>query len=287
VPGAPHAGARMTPEEVERGYNNRAAVPDHPAWFARFAAASQEAIAALSPRLDVRYGRGAKETLDLFLPSGTPRGTLAFIHGGYWRSLDKAEHAFVAPAFVAQGLAVANINYDLCPAVTVADIVAQATRAIALLDRDSTRLGLAGPLVVAGHSAGGHLATMAVSTSAAAYGTDAHPVRAALSLSGVHDLTPLLLSSMNADLRLDLDAARASSPALLRPATSAPVAIVVGADETSEFLRQSDLLFGAWPANRPAGMPAPLRVPGRHHFNVVMDYVDGDSALTRTTLALF
>jgi len=279
--------ASMTPEEVERGYNNRAAVPDHPAWFARFAAASAEAEAALAPRRDVRFGRGPKETLDLFLPSGTPRGTLAFIHGGYWRSLDKAEHGFVAPAFVAQGLAVANINYDQCPAVSVADIVAQANRAIALLARDGARLGIAGPLVVAGHSAGGHLAAMAVATPSAAFGTDAHPVRGALSLSGVHDLTPLLLSSMNADLRLDREAARAVSPALLAPATPAPVAIVVGAGETSEFLRQADLLWDAWPANRPTGMAGPLRVAGRHHFDVVMDYLAPDSALTRATLALF
>jgi len=281
------AGVPTTAEAVERGYNNRAAVPEHPAWFARFAAASSEAVAALAPRRDVRFGRGPKETLDLFLPAGTPRGTLAFIHGGYWRSLDKAEHAFVAPAFVGQGLAVANINYDLCPSVTVAEIVAQATRAIALLARDRARLGLAGPLVVAGHSAGGHLAAMAVATPAAAFGTDAHPVKGALSLSGVHDLTPLVLASMNADLRLDVDAARAVSPALLPPATAAPVAIVVGAGETGEFLRQSDLLWDAWPTNRPAGLAAPLRVPDRHHFNVVMDYLDPESALTRATLALF
>ena len=96
---AARAAAPTSAADIERGYNNRAAVPEHPAWFARFAAASDEAVAALAPRRDVRFGRGPKETLDLFLPSGTPRGTLAFIHGGYWRSLDKAEHGFVAPAF--------------------------------------------------------------------------------------------------------------------------------------------------------------------------------------------
>jgi len=142
-------------------------------------------------------------------------------------------------------------------------------------------------LVVAGHSAGGHLAAMALATPAAAFGTDRHPVHGALSLSGVHDLTPLVRASMNADLRLDDEAARAASPALLRPATASPVAIVVGAEETGEFLRQSDLLWDAWPANRPQAMAAPLRVPARHHFNVVMDYLDADSALTRATLALF
>ena len=279
--------APTTPGEAERGFNNRAAVPEHPAWFARWAALSNDAYAALAPRRDVRFGRGPKETLDLFLPAGTPRGTLAFIHGGYWRSLDKAEHAFVAPPFVAEGFAVATINYDLCPDASIADIVAQANRAIALLAREGGRLGLAGPLVVSGHSAGGHLAAMALATPAAAFGTDEHPVYAAVSLSGVHDLAPLTMTSMNADLRLDVESARAVSPVLRHPATSSPILVAVGMDETREFLRQTDLLWDAWPANRPPAMHAPLRIPDRHHFNVVLDYAEPASALTRATLALF
>jgi len=277
-----------TSEFVERGYNNRAAVPDYQSWFDRWAARSRAAVAALSPRLDVRYGRGAKETLDLYLPSGRPRGTLAFIHGGYWRSLDKAEHGFVEPPFVAQGIAVANLNYDLCPGVRIADIVDEITRAIAFLQREGARLGApTAPLVVAGHSAGGHLAAMVHATAAAELGRETHPVSGAVSLSGVHDLEPLPLSSMNADLRLDVAEARAVSPVHRSPQTTAPLLVAVGANETSEFLRQADLLWDAWPQARPAGMEAPLRVPGRHHFDVVMDYEDPSSALTRATLALF
>jgi len=286
--GLAQAVAPYTPEFVERGYNNRAAVPDYQSWFDRWAARSRAAVAALSPRLDVRYGRGAKETLDLYLPVGRPRGTLAFIHGGYWRSLDKAEHGFVAPAFVAEGIAVANLNYDLCPGATIAGIVDEITRAIAFLQREGSRLGApAAPLVIAGHSAGGHLAAMVHATSAATLGAASHPVRGAVSLSGVHDLEPLPLSSMNAELRLDAAAARAVSPVHLAPQAEAPLLLAVGADETSEFLRQTDLLWDAWPQARPPGMEGPLRVPQRHHFNVVMDYEDPASALTRATLALF
>ena len=277
-----------TPEFVERGSNNRAAVPEFQSWFDRWAARSAEVAAAHSPRLDVRYGRGPKETLDLFLPAGVPRGTLAFIHGGYWRSLDKSSHGFVAPPFLAEGIAVANLNYDLCPGVTIAGIVAQIVRAIAFLQRDAARLGLpAAPLVVAGHSAGGHLAAMIHATPADELGVAAHPVRAAVSLSGVHDLVPLVMSSYNADLRLDAATARAVSPVHLRPRTSAPLLLAVGAAETSEFLRQTDLLWDAWPEVRPAGAQGPLRVPGRHHFDVVFDYADPGSALTRATLDLF
>ena len=93
----------MTRDDVERGYNNRAAVPEHPYWLDRFATQSRDAALSLSPTLDIRYGSGPKETLDLFVPADPARGTLLFIHGGYWRALDKADHSFVAPPFVAAG----------------------------------------------------------------------------------------------------------------------------------------------------------------------------------------
>ena len=98
------APIEFTPEFVERGYNNRAAVPDHPRWFVRYAEMSAAAVAALAPRRDLRYGPGPKETLDLFVPPSPARGTFAFIHGGYWRALDKADFSFVAPPLVAEGL---------------------------------------------------------------------------------------------------------------------------------------------------------------------------------------
>jgi arylformamidase len=277
-----------TPEEVERGYNNRAAVPDHQAWFERWAQSSRDA-AALAPRRDVRYGRGPKETFDLFVPAGRPRGTFVFIHGGYWRSLDKAEHLFVAPAFVAQDLAVVVPNYDLCPQVTIGDIVDEMTRLIAFLMRDATRLGVASaPLVVSGHSAGGHLAAMLLATPPEELGCEAsHPVTGAVSLSGVHDLSPLVNFSYNVELRLDAEHARAWSPVHREPCTRAPLLVAVGAEETSAFLQQADAMWDAWPANRPRGTHGPLVVPGRHHFDVVMDYADPGSRLTQDTLALF
>jgi len=150
-----------TPEFVERGYNNRAAVPEHPVWLERWTATSRDVIAAFAPRRDVRYGRGVQETLDLYLPSGTPCGTLMFIHGGWWRALDKSDHAFVVPPFLAQGMAVAVVNYDLCPQASIGEISAEMRRALAFLVREAPRLGIpAAPLVVAGHSAGGHLTAM-------------------------------------------------------------------------------------------------------------------------------
>jgi arylformamidase len=278
---------KLTAEEVERGYNNRAAVSDHPQWFARWAEGSREARERYAPTLDLRYGPNPKETLDLFVPAGDARGTLLFIHGGYWRALDKADHSFVAGPVVEQGFAVAVINYDLCPQVSIAVIVDEVRRAVAWLVRDGARHG-AEPsrIVVAGHSAGGHLAAMTLATPASAFGTSPHPVRAAVSVSGVHDLEPMVLFSFNADFRLDAAEARRLSPVRLSPATNAPLLVAVGGDETGEFLRQSQAMWDAWPQNRPEGDGGPLRLPGKHHFSVVFDYADPRSVLTQRTLAL-
>ena len=284
----PTASPRYTPEFVERGYNNRAAVPEHPRFLAQYADLSRAAVASLHPKLDVRYGPGPKETLDLFLPPMQARGTFVFLHGGYWRTLDKADFSFVAPALVAQGLAVANVNYDLCPSVPLATIVEECRRAILWVAREGSAHGApAAPLVVGGHSAGGHLTAMLFATDWNAYGLRRAPFAAGVTLSGVHDLEPLVLATVNDDLRLDEAEARRLSPVHWPVMTAAPLLVAVGADETSEFLRQSHLIHDAWPGNRPPRVAEPWLVPDRHHFSVVLDYADPESSLTRRTLSLF
>ena len=277
-----------TPEFVERGYNNRAAVPDHPRWLAHYPEASAKARAALAPKVDLRYGPGAKESLDLFLPSGGAKGTFLFLHGGYWRMLDKSDFSFVALPFVARGYAVAVANYDLCPDVSIATIVDEARRAVVWLVRDGAAHG-ANPdrIVVGGHSAGGHLAAMLFTTDWTAHGFARAPFLGGVSLSGVHDLAPMVQFSFNADFRLDAAEAARLSPTHLTPRSRAPLVLAAGADETSEFVRQTRILWDAWPANRPAGSRGPMLIRDRNHFNVVVDLADADSELTRTTLALF
>jgi len=278
----------FTPEFVERGYNNRAAVPEHPQWFAHYAAASADARAKFASRLDVRYGPGPKETLDLFLPAGPAHATFVFFHGGYWRALDKSDFSFVAAPFLAQGIAVAVVNYDLCPDVSVATIVDECRRAIVWLSREGGAHGANGErIVVGGNSAGGHLVAMLYATDWTAAGLARAPFAGGISISGVHDLTPLVLFSFNSDLKLDDAEAARMSPALMRPLASVPLLLAVGADETSEFLRQTRILWTAWPANRPAGEAGPFVVPKRNHFTIVVDYGDPDSELVRRTLALF
>jgi arylformamidase len=276
-----------TADFVERGYNNRAAVPDHPQWFAKFTELSVRARDRYRPKLDLRYGPNPKETLDLFVPAGRSRGTFVFIHGGYWRALDKADHLFVAGPFVDQDYTVAVVNYDLCPEVGIATIVDECRHSVAWLAREGERHGAnPTPMIVGGHSAGGHLAAMLVATPAEAFGLTRHPLAGAVSVSGVHDLRPLTLFSYNTDLKLDDAEAARLSPILHRPAAHVPVLAAVGGEETSEFLRQADLLWEAWPANRPPGDSSPMVIADRHHFSVVADLADPSSALTRATLAL-
>ena len=277
-----------TPEFVERGYNNRAAVPDHPRWLAHYPEASANARAALAPTLDLRFGPGPKETLDLFLPPQPAKGTFVFWHGGYWRAFDKSDFSFVAPPFVARGYAVAVANYDLCPDVSIAAIVDEARRAVMWLAREGAAHGAnPGRIVVGGHSAGGHLVAMLFATDWAALGFAGAPFLGGVSLSGVHDLAPLVQYSFNTDFKLDEPEARRLSPSHLVPRSRAPLVLAVGADETSEFVRQTQILWDAWPANRCAGASAPMLIPDRNHFDVVVDFADPDSELTRATLALF
>lgn len=270
---------------VEREYNLRQAFPDHPQWFARWADESAAARQHLAAHLDLRYGSGPKQTLDVF-PSEHARGALLFIHGGYWRALDKSEHSFVAPPLVAQGISVAVINYDLCPQVRIGHIVEQCREAVVWLHREGPRFGVpAQRLVVAGHSAGGHLAAMLLATDWRARGLPG-ALAGAMAVSGVFDLEPLLRVSFNTDLQLDAAQARAMSPIHLEPRDPVPLVIAVGADETGEFIRQSWRLWARWPACHPPGRDAPLLIAGRHHFSVLSDLGDPNSVLARAMYAV-
>ena len=236
---------------------------------------------------DVRYGRGPKQTVDLF-PAEHPRGALLFIHGGYWRALDKDDHSFIAPSFVAEGIGVAVVNYDLCPGVRIAHIVEQCRQAVDWLTREGESHGVpAQRLIVGGHSAGGHLTAMMFATDWKARGTSAGAIVGGVSISGVFDLEPLLKVSFNSDLGLEPQSARELSPIHLDPRLDAPLLLAAGADETSEFIRQSRGLWQSWPRCRPRTRDGPLFVPGKHHFSVLTEFADPRSELFAATMGVF
>ena len=234
------------PIDYEVEYNNRARVPEHPQIFAGWerdaAAFREEAAAQKRAELGIKFGPSTRQIIDLFIPEGGSMDTLAmFVHGGYWRSLEPSMFSHMAKGLNARGIAVAVSGYDLAPQVSIVDIIAQTQRAcLYLWWRFHKRV------MVTGHSAGGHLATRIVSQpsplSAEVFGR----VRRVVSISGVHDLRPLMKTAMNAELRIDMAEARAESPALLEPVAGTRLVAWVGGAERSEFIRQAELLANVW-----------------------------------------
>src|SRR5882672_597139 len=214
--------------------------------FARWDRDSERARARLDCYLDVPYGVSSSETLDLFRAKSESRGLLMYIHGGFLRALDKKRFSFVAPALVEAGITVAVVDYALCPAVTVADIVMQMVQASAWLYRNGANFGApARRLGVYGHSAGGHLAAMMLACDWPRYAPDLprKVVSGAVSISGVYDLTEIAkVPSINCDVRLTEKAAVKVSPAFMPPATDAPLVTAVGADENEGFHIQNRII---------------------------------------------
>lgn len=267
-------------------YNNRALIPDHAEIFGRWRAASALARAESAPMLDLRYGDGEGETLDVF-PAAAPKAPVfVFIHGGYWRSLDKADHAFVAPSLVAGGAVVVLPNYALAPAVTVEHITLQLARAVAWVWRHAAELG-GDPrrIVVAGHSAGGHAAAMLLSCRWPQLEEDLPPqlLGKALAISGLYDLEPLRHTRfLQPDLQLTPASVRRLSPAFF-PRPRGALYAVAGADESAEFLRQNQLIRDVW---GPTSVPVCETVPRANHLTVLHDLADPAGRLHALALRL-
>jgi arylformamidase len=267
-------------------YNPRMTVTGYEEVFERWDRDSERARAHLECYLDVPYGPAAAETLDLFRAKGTSRGLLMYIHGGYWRSLDKKRFSFVAPLLAEAGVTVAVVNYALCPAVQVADIVMQMVQASAWLYRNGANFGApANRLAVFGHSAGGHLAAMMLACDWPAYARDLPKkvVCGALSISGLYDLTEIVkVPSVNNDARLTGKTAIKVSPAFLPPATDAPLTTAVGTEENEGFHIQNRLIAGKWAKVHRADVPCAKK----NHFTVLDDLCDPGSRLFKSTLDL-
>ena len=258
------------PAWLDSMYNNRALVPDFADYFRRWGAASADAMRSQSRTLDLRYGGGANEHLDVYATDQPDAPVLVFIHGGYWRSLDKRDHAFVAPAFTRQGVCVVVPNYALAPAVTIPEITVQMVKALAWTWRNVARHG-GDPsrITVAGHSAGGHLAAMMLACVWQTFAKDlpADLVKNALSISGLHDLDPIMRTPfLQPDLRLTPQQVRQASPALLPAPAGGVLAVVSGGDESAEFHRQARLIRDAWGK---ATVPVCETLPGCNHFSVL------------------
>jgi arylformamidase len=273
----------LTSEFVEREYNNRALVPDHPAYFARWDKDSEYVRGTLECRIDVPYGPDARQRIDLF-PARNARGTLVFIHGGYWRSLDKSMFSWLAAPYVAAGIAVAMPNYRLAPNVRIDDIVEDALAATRWLMTQGGSHGVpAERVAISGHSAGGHLTAAIFATPAAQLGFDAERIAGGVPISGLADFEPIRRFSFNADFRLDAAAVERLNLHTRKPQVRAPLVVAVGGNESSEFIRQSRILADAW---RPQVRQL-LVMPGLDHFSVVDAFAERGQPLHDATLGLF
>lgn len=237
-----------------------------PRWRARAEAFRAQA----GGEIGVSYGPGPRQAYDLFLPRGAmkdgPRGTVIFVHGGYWRAFDRSTWSHLAAGPLSRGWAVAMPGYDLCPEVRVSEItrqIAAATAAIAAR--------MPGPLVLTGHSAGGHLVARMGCPDVDLPGDVRAAITRIVPISPLADLEPLIETTMNDDLRLDRTEARAESP-LHHPRPGAEVTVWVGGAERPAFLDQARWLAGAWDCACEVD-------PGRHHFDVIDALEDGASPL--------
>ncbi|HYD26725.1 alpha/beta hydrolase [Brevundimonas sp.] len=267
------AGKGEAAIDLEAEYNNRARVPDHQAVMLRWRAAAEAARAA-TPPLEIAYGSGEREVMDLF-SAGDDAPVAVFLHGGYWQALDRSWFSGLAPALNAHGVSLAIPSYDLAPAVRLGHILRQVRRAA-----DTVRERTGGRPVVFGHSAGGHMAACMLSEARAS---------AAVAISGVFDLAPLIPTSLNVALRLDAAEAAALSPIHWPvPNGSTPGGTVldclVGGDESPEFLRQSRMMADLWEVQ---GVQTRYEaLPGLNHFTVLDPLFDPDSEMVRRIVEL-
>jgi arylformamidase len=273
--------------DLESQYNARAAVPEHVEIQADWQRRSEHIRATRACKLDLAYGKGERHKLDLFPAGAANRPLHMFLHGGYWQRGDRRANHFVADGLCAHGVNVAMVGYDLCPSVTLDDIVSQVRTALAWLWRHADTLEFDRTRIqVCGHSAGGHLTAMLMTTHWPAQGADlpAAVIHSGLAISGLYELEPLNHTSIGEALSMDTETAERNSPALLLPGSDdTPLTAAVGGLESTEFHRQAENLAGRW---RKVGASVDvLEVPGTNHFTIVEELAR-EGVLLERALAL-
>ena len=264
--------------DFDRAYDNGAAVQGSEAFSPHWADAAarfrDELTAKGRAEIGTPYGPRPRQHYDLFRPEDSAKGLVVFVHGGYWHRQSISNFSHLSAGALSRGFAVAVPEYTLCPEATISEI----TREIAaFLGEIAGRFD--GPIRLSGHSAGGHLVSRMICRDIGLSHELAARIDRVASISGVHDLRPLLRTKMNAVLKLDEGQARAESPALLEPRENADLFCVTGGAELSEFRRQNALLANVW-----CGLGARVSCferPGKHHFDIIDDLVDADSRLVR------
>jgi len=259
--------------------------PGFPALLAQFQADSDAAAGQVGAELDLPYGEHPRQRFDFFPATGAPQGVMLYLHAGYWQSRDKSLFRFLAPAFQARGFHVALANYPLCPDVTLDALVLAVAPSVAAVAEHARQMGGSDlPMVVAGHSAGAHLASLLGQAQGTRPRRDPARVDGVWAISGIYDLLPLIDTSLNQKLRLDAEAARRLSPLRHMVASPVPAVWLVGAAETPAFLAQNAQMHAHWLGNGspPGAWSACVEVPGADHFTVLQEWAALRGPLTDT-----
>ena len=275
----------LSPEALELEFNPRATARNLDERLVASAAASAETRARLDCALDVRYGPGKNETLDIF-PAGNPGAPVQiFIHGGYWRAMDKNDYSFIADAFQPAGATTVVINYDLCPTVTLDTIVEQSNRSIAWTWRNvADHGGDPDRLYVSGNSAGGHLTAMALAHDWTADGLPPDIIKGAVPITGVMDCEPVLDITVNEEVRLEPEAARRLSPLRNPPRRALPLLIAVGGAEPRLWIKMSQDYAALC---REHGIECEyMEIPDHDHFDISRAIGDPESPLAQAMLRM-
>ncbi|WP_299422996.1 alpha/beta hydrolase [uncultured Shimia sp.] len=249
-------------------YSNGAYIEGAEAYPPRWASEAAAFRAASNAEEDIAYGDGERHKFDLIQPNCDAKGLLVFVHGGYWMAFDKSYWSQFAKAAVAHGWAVALPSYDLAPEVRISDITKQIAAAVT---RASEMVG--GSIVLAGHSAGGHLVARMICDGVLPEEVAARVSRV-VPISPLADLRPLMKTAMNDKLRLDAAEADVESPMWQAPRAGVSVTVLVGANERPVFLNQARWLSEAWECDL-------VVTGGKHHFDVIDAFADPDSDMAR------
>ncbi|SFQ17446.1 arylformamidase [Actinomadura madurae] len=268
-------GSGLTDEELDVAYNvRRKAGPElFERHMARYREMSEQAVEGLPGHRGIVYDEASGERLDVWGVGDEPRPVFVFLHGGYWMALSRDVSSFMARTLYEQGVATVVPDYTLAPAATLEEIVRQVRASIAWVHRHGREHGLdPRRIVVGGSSAGGHLTGMAmVGGWQAPLGLPEDVVKAAMPISGLFDIRPITRVYVNEHVRLDLKRAAALSPALLPARYRCPAVVVAAEHDGDGFLAQSRLFHPRWDAGDL------MIVPGRDHFDVVLDLADAAS----------
>jgi len=272
-------------EELEYQYNPRVSVPEFPELARIRAAQALKVRARARSWLDVPYGQSARERLDIYAGNRSGGPVLVYIHGGYWRSGSKEDNCNFVPTFTGRGATVVLVEYDLCPQVTVTDIVRQTRASIAWVYKNIARYeGDPSKIFISGHSAGGHLTAMALAHDWERDGLPADLIKGAVATSGVYDLEMVMRISVQEQVRMGPEVARQQSPFLNPPRVKCPLLIAVGSDEPPGWQQMSEDYFNYC---KQQGMKVEyLTEPGANHYTLTEHLLDDSRPLTQAMVKL-